>query len=779
MPTRGVFIEEQLAVGESAALHTYNMAEAVARPAENEWARVVEGRVAVLHDDRFHRIATAGDPIGFFRGDLGHVTLVAVEPSRIERFDYEMLLQDDPDEAAAMRALFLEEARDLRARRVRLEQGLADYLARPGARLLPGPYHSRDVRMDLFLVELDEPVEVPKHMARVFERRALMAVATFPCFGTADRVVRSFVYAEVALFIPVLHPARGPALYCPELRPDNLMALITGREMHGFPKRFARSVMADDDGFTLVVNNEVRTHLRFEREPLPADRWMRDIASALWPDSPIGKFSGAIGRTVTRLLGLDNLMLLAPRLPVLVRRKSPSQGGLPPVDELRGVPFRFDDVGRDGPAGLPRFASPRCFERLCELRTYRSSWYPSRVLDGWSLTLDLELGEARRLGLEGIFRQLVEELRGEPEWAPDRHLPLGLTPEPIQEGARIRLPTRARLDLESPLRLVEGRVALFEDDLLIDLVEAGTVLGIATPLSSPGQRRVEAIEEAVLEPFDDPVTASDALQARVRWAAADAGLLDRFGADSDRIYVQGTDAELSGGTVEGPRAIEIWALKGPPSPLEEGALPRVLRPLRRFLVVEEYETGRAGGLYVLCVHPSRGRLLVCVERWLDTPAHLVTARERLCQPARWGHFRTRPWTVSRPEYPAAAQELLLCLDGRLQLELRRRSGNRIPHLRGLMGLPIQGPRIPIASWWRVHGFRAGPPLRRVVVNHLTFDVDEAHWLRQPALVPLSGAWTGQSVTAAARLEGRSKWEPSEALPNPGRMRHPWRPRRHR
>ena len=144
-----------------------------------------------------------GDAIGFFRPDHGPIDLVAIEPSRVFAFDYEDLLREQPEQAARMRALFFDEAVELRRRRRRLELGLASYLVRPGARIMPGPYHSRDVRMDLFLVDLVEPVDCPEYMVRVFERRALMVAASFPSFGTSDLVVDPFVYAEIALFVPI------------------------------------------------------------------------------------------------------------------------------------------------------------------------------------------------------------------------------------------------------------------------------------------------------------------------------------------------------------------------------------------------------------------------------------------------------------------------------------------------------------------------------------------------------------------------------------------------
>lgn len=783
----------RLRPGERQELHSYNMAEAVADPRPNEWAEVLEGRVAVFHDGRFHRVARAGDPIGFFRADFGLIELVGIEHSRVRQFDYDTLVDEQPDEAARLRELFFVEAADLRRRRRRLELGLAGYLARPGARIMPGPYHSRDVRMDCFLLDLKEPVEVPPGMVRIFERRALMVAARFPMFGTAERVVDPFVYAEVALFIPIVHPARGPALYCPELRPDNLMALLTGREMQGFPKRFAQAVMTEDDGLTLVMADEVRQDIRFARERVAEDVWVREIAAALWPDQKIGRFSGALGRVVTRLVGVDALLLLAPRLPIVVRHGRPGAGGLPAIDELRGVPFRFDPDRRDEPVGLPRFASPRDFQRLSRIRAQHlgAGWYPGEVLGGWSITLDLELGEARRLGLEGLFRQVVEVLRRPAPWQQAVQLPDsgGLAPEPVDGGLLLQPRARLELDGELATELKSGRVALFEGDVFVDIVDAPCRLEDAPPLVLDGarlKRWIEAVDvSTVIQAPRSPTPDEDSLKARVRWTRADSLVLDRFRHGDERLYEEGPDAVLLEGSEEGPSALEIWALRGPQTPFEADALPPVLTPLRRYLIIEEYETGqaieRAGGLYCLCSHPRLGRVLACVERWVDVPGRLLIARERLCQPARWGHFRERPWTEDLGMSGwNPSRELFLLLDGRLQLRTHRKMVGGSVSGSGLLGVPFGNQTLTVASWWQVHGFRAGPPLRRIVMNALQFSPGRAFWLRSPTLEPLSEHWVGQSVQAAIRVEGHSKWIPGrEHDQDAGRMGHPWRLRRHR
>ena len=791
MPLEAAGRVEELAPGELLHLHSFNPAEAVAVPSPNEWAEVREGRLAVFHDGRFHRVVRTGDPVGFFRPDRGQISLFAMEPSRVYRFDHDILVREDPEQAARLEALFLDEAGQLRARRVRLEQGLADYLARPGARIMPGPYHSRDVRMDLFVVDLKAPLEAPPHMLKPFEHRALMAAATFPSFGTRERVVCPFVYAEIAIFVPVVHPARGPALYCPELRPDNLMALLTGREMQGFPKRFAQAVLAGEDSLSLVIADEVRSHLRFERQPVGVDDFVAELASMLWPGEPLGRFSGLLGRLATRVFGLDSLLVLAPRVPMLVRHRAPPCGGLPAIDELRGVPFRFDPDRSIDPVGLPRFASPRAFQRLegVEARSFGDGWYPGEVLGGWSLEVDVELGEARRLGLEGLFGQLVESLRGEPEWPEVPLLPETCRPDPEREGERLRLARLARVELQGEgWELVEGRVALFEGEQLVDLVEAPCALESALPLVLDGAelpRWVEAIEPSVLAPVARAPERLERLEARARWTRADTQVLDRFRHGDEGLYVPGPDAELRGGTFEGPTAMEIWSLRGPATAFEEGALPRVMRPLRRYLIVEEYEgqhdrPDRAGGLYALCSHPDRGRVLVCVERWLDVPGRLLAARELLAQPARWGHFREGSWSYAPHRVRLSDRELFLCLDGRLQLRLRSEGVQEAASLKGLLGLPIGDQGLDIASWWRVHGFRSGRPLRRVATNRLQLQPERVSWLELPTLEPLAGAWAGQRAGGAVRIEGRAKWIPqSEAPPDPSRVRHPWRPWRHR
>lgn len=360
--------------------------------AQVDSVRVALGDVAVFHGRVFLCRAHPGRELHPLDGPL---TVQALTDARLEP------IGPGPSDLSA----------EVIRRRERMERGFTKHVVRPASRLEPGPYHSRGVRMDLFVVELARPVALPHHLLRVpgVGRRALIVTALFPNFGTTTKGGEPFEYAEIACMIPCIHPFRGGALYCPELRPDNLVAATTGREMQGFPKRLAQAVETTHTDLTFVLGDQVRLTGRWSPRPCSRPEFVDTLVDTLLGGDPLADAAGDLAGWILRVVGMKPLLKLMPHLPLLVRRRAPSSCVGGPLDELRGIPFDFGGPSQDI-VGLPGFRLPRAFHRLdeAELQWFGPSWYRGRALGGWRVTLDLELGEARQLGPRGWLRDRLE-----------------------------------------------------------------------------------------------------------------------------------------------------------------------------------------------------------------------------------------------------------------------------------------------------------------------------------------------------------------------------------
>lgn len=615
-------------------------------------SRVVAGRVAVFHERVFLFTAGPGEdvvPVG------DQLVVQALSPAVLEPLSSASAARTD----AA-----------ISERRIRMERGFSRHLVRPANRLRPGPYHIRGVRMDLFVVELDRPVRLPHHLLRVptLGRRALMVTAEFPNFGTEADGGEPFRYAEIGCFVPCIHPFRGGALYCAELRPDNLVATLTGREMQGFPKRLAQAVATTETDLTFVLGDRVRLAGSWKPRAVSKPEFADGLVDTLVGGS-LGDGVGDLAGLVLAAVGLKPLLRWMPTLPVLVRRRTAETAGEPALDELRGIPFAFGGPSPDV-HGLPAFRMPRAFTRLedLEMSWFGPSWYRGRALGGWRVTLDIELGEARALGPKGWLSDRVEDVLGEGP--------------PVEAWPGVG-----------------------------EVVPAGREQDLAV------LDRMAAIDEAVFEP--------------------------------------GPDTRLVGGAVLGAPVVELYALAGPPTGLDH--LPDPLQPLGsgRVLLVERdgREVAQCGaGLFLPCIHPELGPMLYAVERWLSCAGPLNLARERLRHPARWGDLR----------------------DGVLEIDERRlfeldhdRVGSLdVAEPSDLIGVPIRGNVLPVVSWWKVHGFRSGPPSDRLVRTELVFRGARVG-LGAGLVRGFDATWPDQEITGGIRFEGTSSWRVGSILPESG------------
>ncbi|MCP4805848.1 MAG: hypothetical protein GY884_10945 [Proteobacteria bacterium] len=185
----------------------------------------------------------------------------------------------------------------------------------------------------------------------------------------------------------------------------------------------------------------------------------------------------------------------------------------------------------------------------------------------------------------------------------------------------------------------------------------------------------------------------------------------------------------------------------------EDALPDPLQPLGsgRVLLVERdgrEVAQRGAGLFLPCIHPEVGPMLYAVEHWLCCAGPLNLARERLRHPARWGG--------------------VLEIDERRLFELDHDGVGSLDVAEplDLIGVPIRGNVLPVVSWWKVYGFRSGPPSDRLVRTELVFRGARVG-LGAGLVRGFDASWPDQEITGGIRFEGTSSWRVGPILPESG------------
>lgn len=329
---------------------------------------LVGGRAVLLRDGRYDRLVTPGDHLyvpdetlwrqigegappmnpSWRLQPLPEVELRVLSPRRRAS-----LAGEDHPALARLRTDWADaELHHVREARRRLTQGLTDFIDEEGA-LGAGPYELNDARLVLAVAE-DALIHtlVPTELrSRLFNHRFLVAFADYPGLeGTmVDGRKARIQYRETSVFVPVMGlTAGGPGLFCPELYPDNMMAIVVGRELYGFPKLHADTYIEplprDGEDLVTVLNGEVACHLRVDRwsEPHPGE-WSSQLAQQLLGDD----LDAAAGATLARALVGDARDLAdwvehLGDIPIVLRRRIRRAGG--EIDELIRAPFKVSDV---------------------------------------------------------------------------------------------------------------------------------------------------------------------------------------------------------------------------------------------------------------------------------------------------------------------------------------------------------------------------------------------------------------------------------------------------
>lgn len=132
-------------------------------------------------------------------------------------------------------------ARDLADDEGQTLEALDAFFPRGFGALTPGPYDCRDVTIHLFPFALPEAADHPMQVSRpagVRYASRMFLVALVKMRDTRHPAFdKAFNYDEVTVFVPALVEGQKlPYLHVPFIYADNVMAIILGREISGFPK---------------------------------------------------------------------------------------------------------------------------------------------------------------------------------------------------------------------------------------------------------------------------------------------------------------------------------------------------------------------------------------------------------------------------------------------------------------------------------------------------------------------------------------------------------------
>jgi CRP-like cAMP-binding protein len=349
------------------------------QPAE-ELYLLVEGESAVRKDGRLITLVPAPNVLGLVSliDDEGRSASLSAfgdaEVFRMPRRVFDTLVATSPAfNQNVVRHLALE-LRQLYARNDTMLKHFDDFFESPNARLVAGPY--RGEQFDQLVFVMEDSVErvrglLPPGLELLpgLEGRYLITFNRFPAMRTTHGggEGRVFAYQETSPFIPARFGLRRVGLFCPELYPDNYLAITLGRELYGFPKRFGKTIFSTettDDGalrvqrgghVDLVVGGRYVLRGAWERgEPLTARAFYARVACDFLGDLPkpdwlVGLYGGAMERATSG----SGAGRLKPAAPVFVRREIPDVSGGRPgrgdrfgleIDALTEVPFRLESL---------------------------------------------------------------------------------------------------------------------------------------------------------------------------------------------------------------------------------------------------------------------------------------------------------------------------------------------------------------------------------------------------------------------------------------------------
>ncbi len=324
---------------------------------------LVRGEIAVTRANRLVTLTAAPNILGLVSiidGESRSASLSAfstMEVFTLDRADFDALAAASP---VLTRNLVVHLARDIRGlyeRQDTLMRHFDDFFESPNARLVPGPYYGELFDQYIFVME-DRPEDLERLMPPGCSLipglggRWLVTFNFFPGLTTRNPAGRGkkFAYAETTPFIPctVATGRTGlpstAGLFCPELYPDNYLAIALGRELYGFPKRFATTTRTADHVDMVMGGRMILRASWREQRSITPEQFAADCGRLVLGNKGLATLLAPVQGAFFSLLNQDAVRTRWPAMPVFVHKQVPGVVSENEVvyetDELNEIPFK-------------------------------------------------------------------------------------------------------------------------------------------------------------------------------------------------------------------------------------------------------------------------------------------------------------------------------------------------------------------------------------------------------------------------------------------------------
>lgn len=324
---------------------------------------LLDGEVAVRQDGMLTRLVPAPDLLGLLAvieqgrrsatlQAFSRVTVLTVSRGAL----WEAMGEHPPLSEGLLRYLGRELARMYRRERVWMDH-MEDFFQSPNARIVSGPYQARPFEMIFLVVRGDrERLRQLLHPAlRLLPGTEGTLLLTFNFFDALETTNplgegRSFDYNETTPFIPCLGPGGRPGVFCPELYPDNYLAITIGRELYGFPKRFGITERKERN-IDFILDSHLVLRARWEgARDCGTDIFTRDVLEASGVPGALSSFGGQLSRAMHGLYRRRPHKRIPVSVPVYVHRQVPAvqteSRWVYAHDQLLLIPFQMSALQR-------------------------------------------------------------------------------------------------------------------------------------------------------------------------------------------------------------------------------------------------------------------------------------------------------------------------------------------------------------------------------------------------------------------------------------------------
>ncbi len=274
---------------------------------------------------------------------------------------------------------------------------LEDFFLSPNARIVPGPYRADPFEMLIFLMKWDSArlrALLPPGLSPIpgLSDMYLLTFSFFPSLTTTNPAGqnKSFRYNETVPFIPVLGPCLSPGAYCAELYPDNVLAILLGRELYGFPKRHGVTQRSGNRvDFAMADRMVARASFADRRAATPAE-FASSFASEALGEAYFPEVLKRISGAAYEFLFRPDSPLPLPFVRLFLHKQIPdvtsTEVNVYQVDELVQLPFKILSIG-----GYQLLRKP-------EVRFFDPNFFlAGEAIAAFSLTMSFEFGAGEHL----------------------------------------------------------------------------------------------------------------------------------------------------------------------------------------------------------------------------------------------------------------------------------------------------------------------------------------------------------------------------------------------